>query len=353
MQLNFPIIDPHIHQWDPYHTPHAAALAVKLFGKHPHLLDRMVRLFNPKPIVETVGLTDHITAPYLPENYKQDIGDYQVEQVVHIEASWHEHKGTGVVNETKFVAGLPFQEHGLELGAIVATADPRRKDFKKLLELHQEASPKFRGIRKMASFHPDKSVHAWADEPHLYLNKKFLKGFEHLAKAGLSFDAWVYSTQLSDVIHLAKNFPETPIVLDHLGTPVGIFGKVGKHTGKTTQERQQILEHWKNSLAELAECPNVYTKISALFMPVLGHNFHKQHKLASKDALIEYATPLIQHALQCFGTDRTMFASNFPMDRVSTSLVNLIDAFSDIVHDYDEQALKPVFYDNAKTFYRL
>lgn len=67
MQLNFPIIDPHIHQWDPYHTPHAAALAVKLFGRHPHLLDRMVRLFNPKPIVDTVGLTEHITAPYLPE----------------------------------------------------------------------------------------------------------------------------------------------------------------------------------------------------------------------------------------------------------------------------------------------
>ncbi len=65
MQLNFPIIDPHIHQWDPYHTPHAAALAVKLFGKHPRLLDRMVRLLNPKPIIETIGLTEHITAPHL------------------------------------------------------------------------------------------------------------------------------------------------------------------------------------------------------------------------------------------------------------------------------------------------
>lgn len=90
-------------------------------------------------------------------------------------------------------------------------------------------------------------MHAWADEPHLYLNKKFLKGFEHLAK--------------------------------------------------------------------LAECPNVMTKVSALFMPVLGHHFHQQRQLASKAQLIELATPLIQHALKCFGTDRAMFASNFPIFR--------------------------------------
>ena len=353
MQLSFPIIDPHIHQWDPYHTPHAAALAVKLFGKHPRLLDRMVRLLNPKPIIETIGLTEHITAPYLPAHYKQDIAYYQVEQVVHIEAGWHEHKGTGVVNETRFVAGLPFQAHDLALGAIVATADPRRKDFKKLLQLHQEASPKFRGIRKMASVHPDKGVHAWADESHLYLNTKFLKGFEHLAKARLSFDAWVYSTQISDVIHLAKTFPETPIVLDHLGTPVGLFGTVGKGTGKTAQERQRILENWQTDLAKLAECPNVMTKVSALFMPVLGHHFHQQRQLASKAQLIELATPLIQHALKCFGRDRAIFASNFPMDRVSANLVDIIDAFSDIVHSHDENALKSVFYDNAKGFYRL
>jgi len=87
MQLNFPIIDPHIHQWDPYHTPHAAAFAVKLFGKHPRLLDHMVRLLKPKEVIETIGLTEHIIAPYLPANYQQDIGHYQVEQVVYIEAS--------------------------------------------------------------------------------------------------------------------------------------------------------------------------------------------------------------------------------------------------------------------------
>ena len=64
---------------------------------------------------------------------------------------------------------------------------------KKILKLHQKASKRLRGIRRMASFHEDKGVHNWTDDPNLYTNKKFLKGFEHIAQHNLSFDAWVYS----------------------------------------------------------------------------------------------------------------------------------------------------------------
>lgn len=174
-QLDFAIIDSHIHQWDPYTTPHAAALAVKLLGKHPYLLDKFVRLVNSDDLIETVGLTHHVTAPYLPENYVEDIGHYQVEQVVHVEASWHKNKGKGVIGETRFIESLPFNAETVKLGGIVATADPRDSNFKKILQLHKKASPRFKGIRKMAAVHEDKGIRAWADEPHLYRNKKFLK----------------------------------------------------------------------------------------------------------------------------------------------------------------------------------
>ena len=142
-------------------------------------------------------------------------------------------------------------------------------------------------------------------------------------------------------------------MLDHLGTPAGLFGKVSKATGKTEQDRTQIFADWKDQLAELAECKNVSTKMSGLFMPVLGHDFHTQKRLASKQELVERAAPVIQHTLDCFVSGRVMFASNFPMDSVSSSLTNIIDAFSDIVQDYNENALKPIFYENAKRFYRL
>jgi L-fuconolactonase len=351
--LNFPIIDSHIHQWDPYNTPHAAAFAVKLLGKRPFLLDKMVRLVKPKDLIETVGLTEHITRPYLPQDYKNDLQQYAVEQVVHIEASWAKHKGKGVVGETQFIESLPFNEDTVKLGAIVATADPCDSNFKKILKLHQKASKRLRGIRRMAAFHEDKGVHNWTDTPHLYTQKKFLKGFEQLAQHNLSFDAWVYSHQITDVIELAKSFPETSIVLDHLGTPAGLFGKVGQNTGLSKTARENIFYQWQEDIAELSTLPNVYTKMSGLFMPVLGHQFYKNKQLASKQQIIDLVAPLILHALESFGTYRVMFASNFPMDRVNTSLVNIIDAFSDIVMQYDENALEKVFHHNAKQFYRL
>lgn len=351
--FDFPLIDPHIHQWDPYNTPHAAAFAVKLFGQRPFLLDKMVRLVKPKDLIDTVGLTEHITRPYLPEDYKNDLGPYAVEQVVHIEASWAKHKGKGVVGETEFIESLPFNEDTVKLGGIVATADPRDSNFKKILKLHQKASKRLRGIRRMAAFHEDKGVHNWTDTPHLYTQKKFLKGFEQLAQHNLSFDAWVYSQQITDVIELAKSFPETSIVLDHLGTPAGLFGKVGQNTGLSKTARENIFYQWQEDIAELSTLPNVYAKMSGLFMPVLGHQFYKKKQLASKQQIIDLVTPLILHALESFGTYRVMFASNFPMDRVNTSLINLIDAFSDIVMQYDENALEKVFHHNAKQFYRL
>lgn len=351
--FDFAFIDAHIHQWDPYNTPHAAALAVKLFGKHPYLLDKVVRLAKPKDLIDTLGLTTHITAPYLPADYQKDLAHYNVEKVVHVEASWKNQTAKGVVAETKFIESLPFDSFGSNLGAIVASADPRDSNFKKILKMHHKASPHFRGIRKMGAFHEDSAIHAWTDEAHLYTQKKFLKGFEALAQHNLSFDAWVYSTQLNDVIALAKQFPETSIVLDHFGTPAGLFGQVGKHTGITQTARDNIFFRWKEDIEELAQYPNVYTKMSGLFMPVLGHQFHSRKQLATKEEVLNLALPLITHVLQCFGPYRVMFASNFPMDRVSTSLVNIIDAFSDAVAAYDPNAVAQVFHHTAKQFYRL
>ena len=128
---------------------------------------------------------------------------------------------------------------------------------------------------------------------------------------------------------------------------------MGQTTGLTQTARENIFYHWQDAIAELATYPNVYTKMSGLFMPVLGHQFHKKKQQASKQQIIDLVAPLITHALDSFGRYRVMFASNFPMDRVSTSLVNIIDALSDIVHDYDDETLQRVFHHNAKQFYRL
>ena len=89
-------------------------------------------------------------------------------------------------------------------------------------------------------------------------------------------------------------------------------------------------------------------------MPILSHQFHKQNRLASKQEIYDLAFPLISHILRHFGNYRVIFAFNFSMDRViNSSLLNIIDAFSDVVVACDCHALERVFPHNAKQFYRL
>ncbi|ENX17819.1 hypothetical protein F895_00542 [Acinetobacter sp. CIP 64.2] len=352
-RLDFAIIDPHIHQWDPYHTPHSAAFLIKVLGKYPAAMDRVIRWVKPKPLLESLGITQYALSPYLPENYQADSVSFSVESVVHVEANWHHHKGFGVVEETQWIQQLDFKAQGLKLGAIVATADPRDRKFKDILNAHQEASPLFRGIRKMAAWHEDTGIYRWCDRPHLYQHKKFLKGFEQLARLDLFFDAWGYSTQLSEITALARQFPQTRIVVDHLATPAGLFGTVGKRTGKTPAQRMAIFQQWQQDLARLAEQKNVYAKISGLMMPVLGHRFYQQQRTATISEIVNLLNPMLQHAIQVFGINRIMFASNFPMDKPNVALVDLIQAYIQMLSPYGEQALHAMFRQNAANFYQL
>ncbi len=351
--INFPMVDPHIHQWNPYATPHGAALLVKLLGRYPELMDKAVRLVKPQALIDTVGLTDYILAPYLPQDYVKDCADYQVDTVVHVEADWHDHRGSGVVGETRWVNQLDFAKHGIRLGALIATADVRASYFTKILNLHQAASPAFRGIRRMASHHADAGVHRWCKQAHLYADKRFLKGFETFSKTGLSFDAWCYSTQLPELTALAKRFKQTPIVIDHLATPAGLFGAVGHYTGKTAAARQGIFEQWKDDIAQLADNKNVHAKISGLMMPVLGHSFHKRGQRASVQDMLNLLSPMVNHALDVFGMDRLMYASNFPMDKVSATMQDIISAFACMIEPHGAEAMQKVFRENALRFYRI
>mgnify|MGYP001028649485 CR=1 FL=1 len=352
-ELGFSIIDPHIHQWDPYHTPHSAALLVKALGKYPAVMDRVVRLVKPKPLLATLGITRYALNPYLPMHYQQDSALFPVESVVHVEANWHHHTGFGVVEETNWIKQLDFDRHGLKLGAIIAAADPRDRKFKDILKAHQQASPLFRGIRKMAAWHEDSGIYRWCDQPHLYRDKKFLKGFEQLANMDLSFDAWGYSTQLAEITSLAKQFPDTRIVVDHLATPAGLFGAVGKKTGITASQREVIFKQWQQDIAMLAEQKNVYAKISGLMMPVLGHRFYQHKRTATAAEIVNLLTPMIQHAVQVFGINRIMYASNFPMDKVNATLSELVQAYIQILRPYGEQAMYAMFRQNAAHFYQL
>src|SRR5207302_940173 len=104
---------------------------------------------------------------------------------------------------------------------------------------------------------------------------KFREGFAQLAPLGLSFESWQYHPQLPDAIDLARAFPDTTIILNHVG---GVLG-VGPYRGR----RQEILAGWKKDIAEMAKCPNVNVKLGGIGMTSFGFDFHEREMPPSSE----------------------------------------------------------------------
>ncbi len=346
------VVDAHIHQWDPLTTPREFSGVARLFSMLPIPLDLAKRV-APKRDREFVGDPAPFVRPYLPADYRTDAGNVPVEAVVHIEVEWVAKKPLGLADETRWVASLPFGVDTPALGGIVGAADPAAPGFAALLDAHQSASPRFRGIRTRVEHHPDPGIRSHCKQPGALTAPRFLDGFAVLAERRLSFEAWVYSRQLPEVTALAQRFPDATIVLNHLGTPAGIFGPVGKHTGRNPGERRELFIRWRDDLAALAAHPNVVAKVSGLMMPILGHPVPPRGTPTPVRELIGRMSPMLQHGYDVFGADRLLWGSNFPVDKPITSIGNAAEAIATALseHGADEKALEQIFRGNAQRVY--
>lgn len=348
------IIDAHIHQWDPPRTRHETATMARVNSVAPWLMDFLFRTVTPKRDQEYVRTTKHILKPYLPADYAADVAPVSdavgvpVEGVVHVQADWHGDGPLGSVEETRWLETLPFGEAGRpKLIGIVAHADPRSERIGDLLDAHRAASPLFRGIRCMGAWHPDRGVRRYADREGLLRSPDFLRGFAAISERGLTFDAYVYSHQLDDVAVLAKEYPETTIVLDHYAPPVGWGGRMGDQ-GRTPAAREALLERWRDAISRLAEHSNVVAKHSGLAFPMLGI----PTAAYTRETLAELIAPLVLHTTDAFGPDRLVFGSNFPMDKALAPYAAIVGALTDLLADRGDDLLRKVFRDNAQRVYK-
>lgn len=205
----------------------------------------------------------------------------------------------------------------------------------------------FRGIRHSAAYDPSPDIrksHS-SPPPALYLRPDFREGFARLAAHGLSFDAWLYHPQIPDLTNLARAFPGTLIVFDHFGGPLGI----GPYAGR----QAEIFGRWKADVAELARCPNVVAKLGGLAMPINGWDFHKQDCPARSAELVAAHRDYYLHTIDCFGPDRCMFESNFPVDKRSVSYGVLWNALKTIAAPFSEDEKTAMFRGTAERVYRL
>jgi predicted TIM-barrel fold metal-dependent hydrolase len=206
---------------------------------------------------------------------------------------------------------------------------------------------RFRGIRHACAWDASDEVRNSHTNPPegLLLQENFREGFALLNKHGLSFDAWHYHTQIPELIDLARAFPKTSIILDHVGGPLGI----GPYAGK----RDEVFQQWKSAIAELAQCPNVSVKLGGLAMKICGFGWHNREKPPTSDELAEATAPYYHFCIDQFGVERCMFESNFPVDKLSVSYGVLWNAFKKIAREYSNAERAALFHDTAARVYRL
>jgi predicted TIM-barrel fold metal-dependent hydrolase len=206
---------------------------------------------------------------------------------------------------------------------------------------------RFRGIRHSSAYDADPEIaHMYATRPQgLLLDSTFRKGFACLAPLDLSFDAWLFHPQLAEFVDLARAFPDTRIVLDHCGGPVGL----GRFTGR----REETFPAWKASIQQAAKCPNVVVKLGGLAMRLLGHDFHERAMPPSSEQAAAAWRPYIESCIEAFGPARCMFESNFPPDKGQCSYQVIFNAFKRIAAQYSEAEKTALFSKTAADFYRL
>ena len=342
------VVDPHIHQWDPFTTPRHTSRKARLLRPLPRV-PRWLALLGPRADREFVGDPHHVMKPYLPQDYRRDAGELPVGSVVHVEAAWVGEDPMTSVDETRWVAGLPFGRDGApDLGAIVAHVDPRWPEVGRVLDAHLAASPLVRGVRHSLAHH-DGAVRSFEDDPAAAADPGFLRGFAAVAERGLTCELWLYSHQLAGVERLVAEHPGTTFVLDHYATPVGLLGPRGG-TGSPAG-RRSLLARWRDDVARLADHPHVVAKHSGLGMPVLGGTPRRQLGASSLGEVVDRVGPLVRHLHDCFGPDRTMWASNYPMDKPVLSLPATAQVLLDVLgSDAQPQRL---FHDVAARTYRL
>lgn len=303
-------------------------------------------------------LWDYPQSRYLVAELLRDIrSGHHVTSTVYVECGQGYREGGPVelqpVGETEFVQQLVAASEaapdttGIAAG-IVGFADlTLGAPVQAVLEAHLEASSRFRGVRYASAWDASGQIREahTRPPPRLLMDRRFREGLARLGRLGLSFDAWVYYAQFLELVDLARVFPDTTIVLDHMGGPLGI--------GPYASRREEVFGEWRRSLAELAHCANVVIKLGGRTMTMSGFGWHKRTAPPGSRELAAAMAPYYETCIELFGAERCMFESNFPMDRISCSYTILWNAFKRLTRRYSSAERSALFHGTATRVYRL
>ena len=295
--LDFAIVDAHQHFWDPR------------VNYHPWLNDA-------KPIRFRYGDYSALRRPYLPADYLADAAPYRIAKSVYVETEWDPSDPLGeivYVDTLRRSTGYP--------SVVVAQAWLHYDDCPELLE-QLSRWPFVRGVRHKprANASPQDNAPGGMGDP------AWRKGYARLQSNGLHFELQTPWWHLHEAAQLARDFPETSIILNHTGLPA--------------DRSAEGIAGWKAAMQGLSACPNVAVKISGI-----GQAGQPWTVAANRDIVLT--------TIEAFGAQRCMFASNFPVDSLCASFGTIFSGFDEITREFSSAERRALFHDNALRWYRM
>ena len=244
---------------------------------------------------------------------------------------------SGICGKTRACAGI-VGHADLTLGTRVEPV---------LSALMRAGGERFRGIRHGVSWDADPSIMSPASpaRPGLLADKTFREGVAVLSRLGLSYDVSLYHPQIHEVADLASAFPDLRIVLNHVG---GVLG-IGAYRGK----RDEAFSRWQASIKALAARPNVFVKLGGLGQGYTGLGFNEQAEPPSSEMVAAKFRPYVETCIDAFGTSRSMFESNFPVDKISYSYPVFWNACKLMAKGASSSEKGDLFAGSAARCYRL
>jgi predicted TIM-barrel fold metal-dependent hydrolase len=180
---------------------------------------------------------------------------------------------------------------------------------------------------------------------HQVLDAQFRKGYARLAPLGLTFESWQFHPQLPDVADLLRAFPDTSVILNHVGGPL--------HLAPHDADRDEVFKTWRANLRELVQFPNLTVKVGGLGMLYCDWDFHLRDVPPSSEALAAAWRPYVEECITAFGVDRCMMESNFPVDKQSCGYGVLWNALKRITRHCSPSEKAALYRDTAARVYRL
>jgi predicted TIM-barrel fold metal-dependent hydrolase len=296
------IIDPHHHLWD--------------LERHDY---PWLRPETPHP----AGDLTPICQSYRLDDFLFDAAGLELVKSVHLQAEVDRRDTVAETAWLQAIADAP-DSFGFPHG-IVAFADLADPKVEATLERHCQYG-NVRGIRYILNYEAGEPLYCATGRGDWLRDPQWRAGYALLGRFGLSFDLQIFWQQMADALDLAHAFPDTQIILNHTGMP--------------RKRDPDYVESWRNGMRTLAAAPNVAAKVSGLGM-------------VHRDLTPEVLRPFVLDTIDIFGTDRCMFASNFPVDKLHADYGAIWAAFDQITADSSAGERRQLFYDNAERFYRL